>query len=204
MIVVRPSLLVAALLVCGSCQRGDSDSADTSRGADTATVRAGSTTGTVSGATCGVDARATLTGDGIGELRVGESIDQVARGCRIVRDTIVRGAEGMRERQLLVDLGRDSVMVVVDSNRVWRLHVRSPDFRTTDSIGVSSPASSLRRPGARLLTGEGAYFVTLPSHCGLSFRLSGVEFGRLRTVEQIPNSATVSEVLVVGCRTGSS
>jgi hypothetical protein len=154
----------------------------------------------VAKATCGIDERTVLTGDGIGDLRVGVPVERVMRTCRIVRDAVVQDTEGMPERRLVADLGRDSVTAVVGSNRVWRVHVRSPAFRTADSLGVGTPATALRRPGAKVLTGEGAHFVTLPSHCGLSFRLRGVEFGRVRTPAEIPAGATVGEVLVVGCR----
>jgi hypothetical protein len=105
----------------------------------------------------------------------------------------------MQERRLVVDLDRDSVVAVIDSSRVWRIHVRTPAFRTADSLGVGTPVSALRRPGARLLTGEGAYYVTLPTQCGLSFHLQGVEFGRVTSLSQVPASATVDEVLVIGC-----
>ena len=197
-------VVVMATLVAMSCQPKDRQSSNTSQGAGASTASAGSTSAAASPVPCGVDARTMLTGDGIGELRVGVAVDRLARSCRIVQDTVVRGVEGIQERRIVVDLGRGSVMAVVDSSRIWRLHVQSPAFRTADSLGVGSPASSLRRRGARLLTGEGAHFVTLPSHCGLSFRLRGVAFGRVRAVEQIPDGATVGEVLVVGCRASSS
>jgi hypothetical protein len=192
--------LVVAACLLAACRRGDSGSSDTLRTGDTA----GSGRSATSPATtaCGVGERTVVTGDGIGDLRVGAPVEGVTRTCRVVHDTVVQGAEGMPERRLVVDLGRDSVTVVVDSNRVWRVHVRSPAFRTADSLGVGTPATALRRPGARVLAGEGAHFVTLPSHCGLSFRLRGVEFGRVRIPAEIPDGATVGEVLVVGCRRG--
>jgi hypothetical protein len=193
---------VVAALAIVSCQRSDSAAGDRLGAVDSVTVNrpTTSTSGAHAGSPCGVDARTRLTGDALGDLRIGGSIDELRRRCRVVRDTVVRGAEGMPERRMIVDLGRDSVVAVIDSNRVWRVQVQSSTFRTADSLGVGSQLRGLRRTGARLLTGEGAYFVTLPSHCGLSFRLRGVEFGRLRTLAQVPDSATVGEVLVVGCR----
>ena len=189
MMTYRRMALSAAIGIAAACTgRGDSvvdDSGSVSR--DTAA------------ATCGVGADTRLTGDGIGDLRVGTPVEQVTRGCRVVRDTVVRGAEGTQERRLLVDLGGDIVFAVVDSSRVWRIHVNTPAFRTSDSLGVGTPASELRRPGARLLAGEGAMYVTLPSHCGLSFRLRGVEFGRPSSMSDVPSSATVNEVLAIGC-----
>jgi hypothetical protein len=145
-----------------------------------------------------------LTGDGIGALRVGTPVDDVARRCRVVRDTTVAGAEGHAEREILVGLGRDTVRAVVTDGRVWRLHVRSPAFRTADSVGVGTQASTLRGAGARVLTGEGSVYVTLPSHCGLSFRLEGVAPGRVRSPAQIPESTRIGEVLAIGCAPSGS
>ena len=140
-----------------------------------------------------------LTGDGIGDLRVGTPVDDVTQRCRVLRDTLVPGPEGATEREIRVDLGRDTVRAVVTDGRIWRLHVQSPAFRTADSLGVGTPATALRRPGARVLTGEGGVYVALPSHCGLSFRLEGVPPGRVRTPTQIPESTRIGEVLAVGC-----
>ncbi len=188
-LVGRGSLVCAIALLAQGCEGRDS-------------APAGDPSPTRVGATCGVDASTTLTGDGIGALRVGAPVEEVARACHVLRDATVPGPEGMPERRIVVDLGRDSVSAVVESGRVWRVHVRIPTFRTADSLGVGTPGRALRRSGAQVLTGEGAHFVRLPSHCGLSFRLRGVEFGRVSTPARIPDSAVVDEVLAVGCSVG--
>jgi hypothetical protein len=189
----RSSFACAIALLAQACEGRDSASAG-----DTSPAHAGATSAATA-PTCGVDASTTLTGDGIGALRVGTPVDEIARACRVLRDTTALGAEGMTERRIVVDLGRDSVSAVVDSARVWRVHVRTPAFRTADSLGVGTPGRALRRPGAQVLTGEGAHFIRLPSHCGLSFRLRGVEFGRVSSPAQVPDTAVVDEVLAVGC-----
>jgi hypothetical protein len=173
---------------------------DSAPAGDTSPPRAGATAAAT--ATCGVDTTTTVTGEGIGALRVGAPVEDVARQCRVVRDATAPGPEGMPERRIVVAIGRDSVSAVVDSGRVWRLHVRTPAFRTADSLGVGTTGPTLRRPGARVLAGEGAVFVTLPSHCGLSFRLRGVEFGRVTRPAQIPDTAVVEDVLAFGCLAG--
>ena len=192
----RIPAVCAVALAAQACGGRDSAPAD-----DTSPPRTGATAA-VATVTCGMDASASVTGDGIGALRVGATVEDVARQCRVVRDATAPGPEGMPERRIVVDLGRDSVSAVVDSGRVWRLHVRTPAFRTADSLGVGTPGPTLRRPGAQVLTGEGAVFVTLPSHCGLSFRLRGVEFGRVTRPAQIPDTAVVEEVLAFGCSGG--
>jgi hypothetical protein len=194
--IFRSTFLCVAAVVVHACARSDS-----AVSGDTSPARAGATTA-ASVATCDLDSQTALSGQGIGDLRVGAPVETVARSCRILRDTIAAGAEGLQERRIVVALARDSVTAVVDSNRVWRLHVRSPAFRTADSLGVGMPAAALRRSGARVLSGEGKVFVTLPSHCGLSFRLRGVEAGRVSSVAQIPANADVDEVLAFGCSAG--
>lgn len=147
---------------------------------------------------CAVDARTVLDGEGIGRLRIGTRVDEIAGACDVVRDTIAPDIEGMPERTLLVALGADSVRAVIVDDRLWRLHVGTPRFRTADSLGVGTPARELaRREGARLLAGEGRVFITVPTHCGLSFRIGGVK--PPATLATLPADARVDEVLVVGC-----
>jgi hypothetical protein len=42
-------------------------------------------------------------------------------------------------------------------------------------------------------------FVTLASHCGLSFRLGGIKPGQATRLEQVAETTVVEEVLAVGC-----
>ena len=187
-------MLVAAL----ACAGDEAPPADTTSGAaDSAPVAPRISS-------CGVEATTVLTGEGVGDLRVGERVHELARRCRVVRDTTVRGQEGQMERALVVDLGHDTIRAVVQDDRVWRLHVRSASIRAADSLGVGTPGRALRRSGAKVLMGEGAVFVTLPTHCGLSFRLRGVEFGRVASAAQIPDGASVDEVLAFGCASGAT
>ena len=179
-----------------ACQRSDTASC-----ADTSPARTG-TTSAATAATCGAGPRTTLTGDGIGDLRVGARVEDVARICRILRDTTGLGTEGQQERTILVDLGRDSVAAVVSAGRVWRVHVQSPAFRTADSLGVGTPVGAFRLRGPEILMGEGNVFLRLPSHCGLSFRLRDVTPGRASSLQQMPDSAVVDEVLAIGCSGG--
>jgi hypothetical protein len=191
--VCRRVLVCAAFFSIQACQRRDA--APTS---DTVPPRQGATT-SVTGSTCGVDQRTALTGDGIGGLRVGARVEDVARTCRVLRDTTGLGIEGQQERTILVDLGRDSVAAVVSAGRVWRVHVQRPAFRTTDSLGIGTPVGAFRHRGPEVLMGEGNVFLRLPSHCGLSFRLRDVVAGRASSLEQLPDSVAVDEVLAIGC-----
>jgi len=150
---------------------------------------------------CRLGRESLLTGNGIGDLRVGATAGQVHKQCDVIRDTTLQfGAEGMPERRIAVRLGRDTVEGTVVNDKVWRLEVLSLRFRTEDSLGVGSTAGRIRQQAVKYLGyGEGGPFISLPKHCGLSFELAGVK-GFARSWSQVPNTATVRRVLVLGCK----
>lgn len=151
---------------------------------------------------CGVDASTVMNGEGIGNLRIGASVRDVALACPVLSDTVLPGPEGSMERSLLVDLVRDTVRAVVTNESVWRIHVTSPDIRTESGLGVGTRAPALRDlPGARVISGEGNAFVVAPSPCGMSFRLRGLDSVMPRPIEQLPDSVSVDMVLLTGCAT---
>ena len=149
---------------------------------------------------------AVITDEGIGELRIGTTVESVRQKCSVVSDKTGPGAEGMPGRKVAVALARDTVEAEIVNGRVWRLAVRSPQLRTADSLGVGTTLTrllQLRNP--RGMTGEGKFFVASPAHCGMSFRLAnagpGAHRGDLDSagLARLPKSAVVSEVLVFGC-----
>lgn len=148
-----------------------------------------------------------ITEEGIGQLRIGATVESVRQKCNVVRDTTAPGAEGMPSRKLRVALSRDTLEAEIVDGRVWRIAVHSPRLRTADSLGVGTTLArllQLRNP--RGMTGEGKFFVASPEHCGMSFRLAnagpGAQRGDLDSagLARLPKSAVVSEVLVFGCR----
>lgn len=154
--------------------------------------------------TCG---DAVITDEGIGELRIGTTVESVRQKCTVVSDKTGPGAEGMPARKLAVALARDTVEAEIVDGRVWRIAVHSPRLRTADSLGVGTTLArllQLRNP--RGMAGEGKFFVASPEHCGMSFRLAntgpGSQRGDMtsRGLRQLPSSTLVSEVLVFGCR----
>jgi hypothetical protein len=165
-----------------------------------------STGGTVSAradaSSCGSEI---LTDEGVGKIRIGESVESVRRDCTVVRDTIELGAEGMTTRVVSVLFPRDTLEAEIVDDKVWRVALDSPHFSTVDSLHVGTPlARLLRLRIPQGMTGEGALFVMSPDHCGLSFRLSDngspilhdpsrVELSRL------PAATRVSNILIVGC-----
>jgi hypothetical protein len=143
--------------------------------------------------------------DGVGRIRIGNSIDSVRAHCFVTRDTTALGAEGMPARKITVRFADDSVVAEIVNDRVWRIELTSSAFATTDSFRVGSPVSrmlQLRNP--RGLTGEGQLFLVTSDHCGLSFRLSNPDGSAVRdwarpVLSKLPPGTVVSEILIVGC-----
>ena len=148
-----------------------------------------------------------ITDEGIGQLRIGTTVESVRQKCNVVRDTTVMDVEGMPARRLSVALSRDTVEAEIVGGRVWRIAVRSPRLRTADSLGVGTTLARLLQLGnPRGMTGEGKFFLASPDHCGMSFRLANAGPGARRGdldsagLARLPRSSAVSEVLVFGCR----
>lgn len=156
-----------------------------------------------------------LRDEGIGKLRIGTPFDSIAGSCPVMRDTTMIGAEGMPARKVYLLFLADSIgaKVVADTveaevvnDRVWRISVTSPRFRTADSLGVGTPLSRLLQlKNPRGMTGEGKFFVASPDHCGMSFRLANAGPGAQRGdldqsgLMRLSKSAVVSEILILGC-----
>ena len=191
-------LLLAAALGTAACRPSDRPARETRAAAGTTPAAAAQTLA------CGAT---TISGDGIGALRIGAPADSVRRQCVVVRDTTELRGEGLPTRVMTVSLGATPVEAEVVDGRVWRIAVTEPELRTSDSLGVgTSLGRLLTLRGARALTGEGEAFVVSPAHCGLSFQLSEPELdvpednSDTPVLRRLPRSTTVTRVLVTGCR----
>jgi hypothetical protein len=147
-----------------------------------------------------------ITDSTVGFLRLGQSVADASARCDVGRDTTRAGPEGRSSRVLEVSFGDDTVEAEVVNDRIWRIGIGSPTFRTSDSLGVGTEVLSLlARPGARPLSGEGRVFITTAAHCGLSFQLSvadtGAAAGRwtIDVLRRLPGDTHVIRVLVIGC-----
>lgn len=162
----------------------------------------GSSSARTDGPTCGGEI---LTDEGVGKIRIGESVESVRRDCTVVRDTTELGAEAMPTRMVSVLFPRDTVEAEIVDDKVWRVAIDSPHFSTADSLRVGTPLTrllQLRTPQG--MTGEGALFVMSPDHCGLSFRLSETGSPILRdpkpaALSRLPTATHVTNILIVGC-----
>jgi hypothetical protein len=145
--------------------------------------------------------------EGIGEIRIGSTVESVRQKCNVLRDTTAIGAEAMPARKLTVALSTDTVEAEIVDGRVWRIAVSSPRLRTADALGVGTSIGRLRQlKNPRGMMGEGQFFVASPDHCGMSFRLSNAgpraKRGDLDRAGlfRLPETAVVSEVLIFGCK----
>jgi hypothetical protein len=148
-----------------------------------------------------------VTDEGIGQLRIGATVESIKQKCNVVRDTTVIAGEGMPARKLAVAFSRDTVEAEIVDGRVWRIAVRSPGLRTAESLGAGTLNQRLivQLKNPRGMMGEGQLFVASPDHCGMSFRLANggprAQRGDLDKagLRSLPVTAVVSEVLVFGC-----
>lgn len=160
----------------------------------------------VAGLDCGITGLPIVTDNGIGELKEGAKVEDVKARCDVVTDAEQRGVEGMMERVLVVRIDGETVRAVVNDDRVWRIEISSPRFRTNDSLGVDSPLSHIAgKSGARFFPGEGGVYGFVADHCALSFRFSvplrpprGGDWTAQRIAAEHPD-AVVDRVLVTRC-----
>ena len=144
---------------------------------------------------------------GIGDLKPGRSVADVVASCEVMSDSRQLGTEGMTERVLVVRIEGASVRAIVNDDRVWRIEVTSPQFKTSDSLGVDTPLRRIARTGgARFFPGEGGVYAFLPEHCALSFRFSvplrpprGGDW-TAAAIEKAHGDAAVDRVLITNCR----
>jgi hypothetical protein len=160
---------------------------------------------------------ALLTGDSVGPAIVGVAPSALSPRIKVIRDTIEEGMEGIPETIAVLLVAGDTIRAAIDSGRIYRFSVTSARFRTADSLGAGTPLSRLlSEPGIYAMTGEGAVFVWSASRCGLGFRLwdpadreapwdpSGLgdapDSVGVAQLRRLPQTTTVGEVIVVGCR----
>ena len=156
---------------------------------------------------CGVTGTPVLEEDGIGELKQGRAVSEVAALCDVTSDSEQRGQEGMMERVLVVSVAGESVRSIVQNDRIFRIEVNTPRFRTSDSLGVDTPLSRIAAMrGAQFAPGEDGVYGFSPDHCGLSFRFSlpwrppaGGQW-TAKQIEQEHGTAAVNRVIVIPCR----
>jgi hypothetical protein len=188
--------------LCVSCRR-----ADDNRFLDSARESPAESVAVVADSTCGISGSPRLDEDGIGELKQGRHVDEVTRLCDVASDTGERGPNGRLERVVVVRIAGETVRAIITNDRVSRIEINTPRFRTADSLGVDTPLRRISRMrGAQFAPGEDAVYGFSPEHCGLSFRFSvpmrPPAGGQWTTalIEEQHGDAAVNRVIVIPCR----
>lgn len=156
---------------------------------------------------CGTIVGATVTDFAVASVSIGQNADSLKRACSSVRDTIIEDGEAIARRHLFVAVAHDTLDVTVDSGRVANITVHSAELWTRDSLAVGDPIDRLLDAGAATATeGEDAVYVTISSHCGMSFLLDYAipEAAHRRTwsakdLRTLPSGVRVREINVFGC-----
>jgi hypothetical protein len=201
--IVKWMALVALLSTVSACERKkESSVADSEQASGGVSATGGAPSAPVNSPSCGGE---TLTDEGVGKIRIGESVESVRHDCTVVRDTTELGGEGMPTRMVSVLFLRDTVEAEIVDDKVWRVAIESPHFSTADSLRVGMPLVrllALRKPQGMI--GEGALYVMSADHCGLSFRLNDNGQPVLRDpspaqLSRLSAATHVIEILIVGC-----
>lgn len=148
---------------------------------------------------------AVMSGNGVGCFQIGMSVPSASGACPALADTVVQGPEGMMVRELRSGADDDGLVAWIDADTVRRVVVTDLRWRTVDSLGVGTELDVLlARPGATAVEGEGRLFVTLPTHCGISFRLDARRGAAVEPIDELvrtvlQRNTLVDQVLVFGC-----
>lgn len=123
--------------------------------------------------TPGAGADPRVTRDGVGPVRLGQTVPALRQAVTGARDTTFTLGEGMQERGVVVPLaGGRSVLAVIVDDRVDRIIVRDRGVQTERGLGAGSTFQQLSQAYGRPCVAPGAgggTAVWFPSLPGISF-----------------------------------
>jgi hypothetical protein len=149
----------------------------------------------------------TLTGEGVGVVRVGQTVEAVRRACHIARPKLKKGEAPPPETLIEFMIGGAPVQIETTHGRVWRVIVSGGSLRTADKLGVGdSLAALLASSPARASEAEGVVYAATAAHCGMSFALSyeptrgeDRDSWTAEGLARLPLDTTISRILMTGC-----
>ncbi|HET9011974.1 MAG TPA: hypothetical protein VFN38_09175 [Gemmatimonadaceae bacterium] len=146
----------------------------------------------------------TIRDSGIGAIEIGDARDAIPKRCAVLGDSIATDAA---DGNVVIGVNGVPVLVQVAENKVYRITLTDPQFRTEDGLGAGIPiAGMLELPGAVVLEGEHDLSVVVSAHCGLYFRITKpttLPANAARwsdVVRAMPQGTPVERVVIHGCR----
>ena len=144
-----------------------------------------------------------ITAAGVGPLRIGGAVSDIARRCT-VRDTSLILSEGITEKGRIVNLGSASALLLVSDDAeptIERIIITDSSIRTEDGVGIGKSVGALRAAYGRLcaMRGEGNLVVMVSSLPGVSFAIAGAvpEAADVeRQPDAIPDNASIIRIWV--------
>jgi hypothetical protein len=125
--------------------------------------------GASAGRDCGLAKNPTITGEGIGAMRIGAFAREIKKLCRVVSDSVEPDDEANPQRTIRVKSGSDLFAIRVDHGRVGYITVFGGPWTTGRGIGVGSLLSKLfALPQLEGGEGEGALYAFSSVFCGLA------------------------------------
>lgn len=151
----------------------------------------------------------TLTGEGVGIIRVGAGQRVLQKACPAGRVKSVLDDEANPEKVFAVRIRNAPVKATIADGRVWSVVVEGAGLTTPDKIGVGSSLADLRKVGKVTGTqGEGGVYASSSSHCGMSFELSyqpkdGEDHSDWTAAEvaRLPANSKITRIVMFGCKT---
>ncbi|HUF28537.1 MAG TPA: hypothetical protein VMM18_16280 [Gemmatimonadaceae bacterium] len=144
----------------------------------------------------------TITAGGVGPVRLGATLADVATRCE-VRDTSFTLGEGLEENGRVVALDGSTVVVLTDAaGRVTRIIVEDPSLRTERGLGVGSTVGELRRQHGQVCgdVAEGILVVSSASVGPITFATDAdvrvARRGASINADAIPESARITSLWV--------
>jgi hypothetical protein len=152
----------------------------------------------------------TLTGDGVGAVRVGASVAAVRKACHAPVRKLKKGEAPPPADLLQIKIAGAPIQAEIADGHVWRVIVDDGPFRTRGKLGVGSPLSALLASGgARASETESVIYVTTAADCGVSFALDyrprrgeDRDSWTAEGLARLPQDAKVERVLMSGCKPG--
>ena len=150
----------------------------------------------------------TLTGEGVGVVRVGQPAETVRRACHIARHKPKKGEAPPPNDLLDFKIGATPVEVEIANGRVWRVTIDGGALRTADKLGVGDSLARLLASGAaRAGQTEGVIYATTAAHCGMSFALTYQPKGgedrdnwTAEALARLPADTKIDRILMSGCK----